>query len=102
MSNKDISLDEIKTLLREKQSKIDNMEELSTKSRKKLEIINKKIDAQNEELLQLLVSITDSEQDVSSMDSKEVLNKKNELTNKINKVLDNLRNIRNSLAEIIR
>ena len=87
MSNKDISLDEIKTLLREKQSKIDNMEELSTKSRKKLEIINKKIDAQNEELLQLLVSITDSEQDVSSMDSKEVLNKKNELTNKINKVL---------------
>ena len=101
MSNKDISLDEIKTLLREKQSKIDNMEELSTKSRKKLEIINKKIDAQNEELLQLLVSITDSEQDVSSMDSKEVLNKKNELTNKINKVLDNLRNIRNSLAEII-
>jgi len=102
MSNKDISLDEIKTLLREKQSKIDNMEELSTKSRKKLEIINKKIDAQNEELLQLLVNITDSEQDVSSMDSKEVLNKKNELTNKINKVLDNLRNIRNSLAEIIR
>jgi vacuolar-type H+-ATPase subunit I/STV1 len=102
MSNKDISLDEIKTLLREKQSKIDNMEELSTKSRKKLEIINKKIDAQNEELLQLLVSITDSEQDVSSMDSKEVLNKKNELTNKINKDLDNLRNIRNSLAEIIR
>ena len=102
MSNKDISLDEIKTLLREKKSKIDNMEELYTKSRKKLEIINKKIDAQNEELLQLLVNITDSEQDVSSMDSKEVLNKKNELTNKINKVLDNLRNIRNSLAEIIR
>jgi len=102
MSDKDISLDEIKTLLREKQNKINDMEAMSVKSRKKLELINKKIDAQNEELLQLLVNITDSEQDVSSMDSKEVLTKKNELTNKINKVLDNLRKIRNSLAEIIR
>lgn len=72
------------------------------KVEKKLELINKKIDAQNEELLQLLVNITDSEQDVSTMDSTEVLTKKNELTNKINKVLDNLRKIRNSLAEIIR
>jgi hypothetical protein len=78
------------------------MESMSIKSRKNLELINKKIDAQNEQLLQLLVNITDSEQDVSSMDSEEVLNKQNELTNKINKVLDNLRNIRNSLAEIIR
>ena len=86
MSKKDISLDDIKSLLREKQSKINTMEESSIKSRKKLELINKKIDAQNEELLQLLVNITDSEQDVSTMDSKEVLNKKNELTNKINKV----------------
>ena len=102
MSDKDISLDEIKTLLREKQNKINDMEAMSVKSRKKLELINKKIDAQNEELLQLLVNITDSEQDVSSMDSDEVLNKQNELTNKINKVLDNLRKIRNSLAEIIR
>jgi|TARA_B110000037_G_C17071658_1_gene486139 DNA-binding transcriptional MerR regulator len=102
MSNKDISLDEIKTMLREKQSKINDMESMSIKSRKNLELINKKIDAQNEQLLQLLVNITDSEQDVSSMDSEEVLNKQNELTNKINKVLDNLRNIRNSLAEIIR
>ena len=32
---------------------------MSVKSRKKLELINKKIDAQNEELLQLLVNITD-------------------------------------------
>ncbi len=102
MSDKDISLDEIKTLLREKQNKINDMETMSVKSRKKLELINKKIDAQNEELLQLLVNITDSEQDVSTMDSTEVLTKKNELTNKINKVLDNLRKIRNSLAEIIR
>jgi|TARA_Y100000389_G_C17395326_1_gene482194 DNA-binding transcriptional MerR regulator len=102
MSDKDISLDEIKTLLREKQNKINDMEAMSVKSRKKLELINKKIDAQNEELLQLLVNITDSEQDVSTMDSTEVLTKKNELTNKINKVLDNLRKIRNSLAEIIR
>ena len=102
MSNKDISLDEIKTMLREKQSKINDMESMSIKSRKNLKLINKKIDAQNEQLLQLLVNITDSEQDVSSMDSDEVLNKQNELTNKINKVLDNLRNIRNSLAEIIR
>ena len=102
MSDKDISLDEIKTLLREKQNKINDMEAMSVKSRKKLELINKKIDAQNEELLQLLVNITDSEQDVSTMDSTEVLTKKNELTNKINKVLYNLRKIRNSLAEIIR
>ena len=54
MSNKDISLDEIKTMLREKQSKINDMESMSIKSRKNLELINKKIDAQNEQLLQLL------------------------------------------------
>ena len=37
MSDKDISLDEIKTLLREKQNKINDMEAMSVKSRKKLE-----------------------------------------------------------------
>ncbi len=42
MSNKDISLDEIKTMLREKQSKINDMESMSIKSRKNLELINKK------------------------------------------------------------
>ena len=42
MSDKDISLDEIKTLLREKQNKINDMEAMSVKSRKKLELINKK------------------------------------------------------------
>jgi hypothetical protein len=102
MSKHDITLDEIHKILKEKEKKINNITEISTKNIKKLKIINKKIDDQKMELLQLLVTITDSEQDVSSMDSKQVLNKKNELTNKINKVLKNLRNIRNSLAEIIR
>jgi hypothetical protein len=102
MSKHDISLEEIYKLLKAKESKINNITEISTKNIKKLKIIDQKIENQKMELLQLLVTITDSEQDVSMMDSKQVLNKKNELTNKINKVLTNLRNIRNSLAEIIR
>mgnify|MGYP003970205797 FL=1 len=57
---------------------------------------------EEEKLLTLIMEITESEQDVSTLDSKEVLNKRNELTKKINKVLDNLRKIRNTLADIIR
>jgi hypothetical protein len=56
------------------------------------------------ELLQqnIIIHITESEQYVSTLDTKNVLNSPNELNKRINKVLDNMRKIRNSLADIIR
>lgn len=102
MSKLDTSIKEIEELLKQRSIKIDTMMNTTTSSREKLKLINQKINIEEEKLLNLIMEITESEQDVSTLDSKEVLNKRNELTKKINKVLDNLRKIRNSLADIIR
>jgi hypothetical protein len=102
MSKLDTSIKEIEELLKQRSIKIDTMMNTTASSREKLKLINQKINIEEEKLLNLIMEITESEQDVSTLDSKEVLNKRNELTKKINKVLDNLRKIRNSLADIIR
>lgn len=102
MSKLDTSIKEIEELLKQRSIKIDTMMNTTAISREKLKLINQKINIEEEKLLNLIMEITESEQDVSTLDSKEVLNKRNELTKKINKVLDNLRKIRNSLADIIR
>ena len=102
MSKKDTSIKDIEELLQKRKVNIDSMEDATKSSREKLKLINKKMKNEEDKLLELIMNITESEQDVSSMDSKDVLNKRNELTNRIEKVLDNLRKIRNSLADIIR
>jgi chromosome segregation ATPase len=102
MSKLDTSIKEIEELLKQRSIKIDTMMNTTASSREKLKLINQKMNIEEEKLLNLIMEITESEQDVSTLDSKEVLNKRNELTKKINKVLDNLRKIRNSLADIIR
>ena len=102
MSKLDTSIKEIEELLKQRSIKIDTMMNTTASSREKLKLINQKMNIEEEKLLTLIMEITESEQDVSTLDSKEVLNKRNELTKKINKVLDNLRKIRNSLADIIR
>ena len=102
MSKKDTSIKDIEELLQKRKVNIDSMEYATKSSREKLKLINKKMKNEEDKLLELIMNITESEQDVSSMDSKDVLNKRNELTNRIEKVLDNLRKIRNSLADIIR
>jgi hypothetical protein len=48
------------------------------------------------------VEITESQQYVSSMDSNELSRDNTELAKSIENVLDNLRKIRNSLADVIR
>lgn len=102
MSKLDTSVKEIEELLKQRSINIDTMMNTTASSREKLKLINQKMNIEEEKLLTLIMEITESEQDVSTLDSKEVLNKRNELTKKINKVLDNLRKIRNSLADIIR
>jgi hypothetical protein len=100
MSN--ITLTQINELLQRKKNSLTDLEDVSERSREKLRLINKQINSQEEELLNIIMYITESEQDVSTLDTKNVLNSPNELNKRINKVLDNLRKIRNSLADIIR
>ena len=102
MSKLDTSIKDIEELLKQRSIKIDTMMNTTASSREELKLINQKMNIEEEKLLTLIMEITESEQDVSTLDSKEVLNKRNELTKKINKVLDNLRKIRNTLADIIR
>ena len=102
MSKLDTSIKDIEELLKQRSIKIDTMMNTTASSREKLKLINQKMNIEEEKLLTLIMEITESEQDVSTLDSKEVLNKRNELTKKINKVLDNLRKIRNTLADMIR
>jgi hypothetical protein len=102
MSKPNTSIQEIEELLNQRSSKLDGMMVTTTTSREKLKLINEKMDVEEDKILELIMNITESEQDVSSMDSNEVLNTRNELTKKIENVLDNLRKIRNSLADTIR
>lgn len=98
----DITLAQINELLQRKKNSLTDLEGVSKRSREKLRLINKQINSQEEELLNIIMYITESEQDVSTLDTKNVLSSPNELNKRINKVLDNLRKIRNSLADIIR
>jgi uncharacterized protein YPO0396 len=102
MSKPDTSMNEIEELLQQQQVKINSMEDITKSSREKLELINKRMDVEKDRLIELIMEITESEQYVSSMDSNELSRDNRELTKRIDKVLDNLRKIRNSLADIIR
>ena len=84
MSKLDTSIKDIEELLKQRSIKIDTMMNTTASSREKLKLINQKMNIEEEKLLTLIMEITESEQDVSTLDSKEVLNKRNELTKKIN------------------
>jgi hypothetical protein len=98
----DIPLTDIYNLLEGKKKKINHLNDITKQNREKLRLINQNLDRQQEELLKLIIYITDSEQDVSSLDSKEVLSNENVMEERLNRILDNLRKIRISLVEIIR
>lgn len=98
----DIPLTDIYNLLEGKKKKINHLNDITKQNREKLCVINQNLDRQQEELLKLIIYITESEQDVSSLDSKEVLSNENVMEERLNRILDNLRKIRMSLVEIIR
>ena len=98
----DIPLTDIYNLLEGKKKKINHLNDITKRNREKLRLINQNLDRQQEELLKLIIYITESEQDVSSLDSKEVLSNENVMEERLNRILDNLRKIRMSLVEIIR
>tara|TARA_B110000285_G_C14620497_1_gene378903 strand:+ start:247 stop:561 length:315 start_codon:yes stop_codon:yes gene_type:complete len=102
MNNQDTTLEEIQDMLKEKHNQLGKLEGISVFSREKIDKINQKLDKQQDELLKLIIYITDSEQDISILDSKQILSRQGLLTEKINTILDNLRNIRMSLANTIR
>lgn len=98
----DIPLTDIYNLLEGKKKKINHLNDITKQNREKLRLINQNLDRQQEELLKLIIYITESEQDVSSLDSKEVLSNENVMEERLSRILDNLRKIRMSLVEIIR
>ena len=102
MINQDSSLQEIQELLTTKEKQLGKLTDITISSREKIEKINQQLDVQQDELLKLIMYITDSEQDVSILDSKEVLSNENVMEERLNRILDNLRKIRMSLVEIIR
>ncbi len=102
MSKKDTSIKDIEELLKQRRIDIDSMEDTTKSTREKLKLINKKMKVEEEKLIELIVEITESQQYVSSMDSNELSRDNTELAKSIENVLDNLRKIRNSLADVIR
>jgi chromosome segregation ATPase len=102
MSKTDTSIKNIEELLKQRRIDIDSMEDTTKSTREKLKLINKKMKVEEEKLIELIVEITESQQYVSSMDSNELSRDNTELAKSIENVLDNLRKIRNSLADVIR
>jgi uncharacterized protein YoxC len=98
---KDTSIDEIENLLREKQHNIQDMEKLTKNSREKLKKINERIDKQHEILLNLITEIGFISQTVDNFNDYNEEDDQN-FSKDVKNVLQELRKIRNSLADIIR
>jgi uncharacterized protein YoxC len=98
---KDTSIDEIENLLRVKQHNIQDMEKLTKNSREKLKKINERIDKQHEILLNLITEIGFISQTVDNFNDYNEEDDQN-FSKDVKNVLQELRKIRNSLADIIR
>tara|TARA_B100001059_G_C17557645_1_gene438448 strand:- start:15 stop:326 length:312 start_codon:yes stop_codon:yes gene_type:complete len=96
----DISIEEINTLLQEKQSKINNMEKITKNSREKLIKINNKLDKEKQQLITLITKMVNLEGKLDENTDNNI--NIEDIQKKIKKVTDNLRKIRNNLADIIR
>jgi hypothetical protein len=98
---KDISITEIDNLLHDKQDKLLDMENMTKKDREKLKKINDKLDKQEHDLINIVSDISTTQADVSEFEDFNEDEDK-DFSKSIRNVLDNLRKIRNSLADIIR
>lgn len=97
----DISIEEINKLLKEKQSKINNMENITNNSREKLKKINNKLDKHEKELLNIHSMIQEEEIELINIDNIQNPNI-DEIFSKLEKIQESLRKTRISLATIIR
>jgi len=101
MTSRDISIQDIEQLLESRQTKIKDMENMTTSSREKLKKINKKLDEQEKQLIEIISNIALSQREVDNLDDFNV-NNDQVFAKKIKDILNNMRKIRLSLADIIR
>ena len=100
-SSRDISIQDIEQLLESRQMKIKDMENMTTSSREKLKKINTKLDEQEKQLIEIISNIALSQREVDNLDDFNV-NNDQVFAKKIKDILNNMRKIRLSLADIIR
>jgi hypothetical protein len=100
-SGRDISIRDIEKLLESRQSKINDMESMTKGSREKLKKINTKLDEQEKQLIEIISNIALSQREVDNLDDFNV-NNDQVFANKIKDILNDMRKIRLSLANIIR
>ncbi len=100
MNNTDVSIEDIKNLLKDKKSKIKNMEKVTNKSKEKLKKIHEKMDEQQKELVTIITDLAQSEEYLDEVidNTLDIY----EIEEKIKKVMKELRKMRKTLADIIR
>ena len=101
MTSRDISIQDIEQLLESRQTKINDMETMTKGSREKLKKINKKLDEQEKQLIEIISNIALSQREVDNLDDFNV-NNDQVFAKKIKDILNDMRKIRLSLADIIR
>jgi hypothetical protein len=100
-SGRDISIQDIEQLLESRETKIKDMETMTRSSREKLNKINKKLDEQEKQLIEIISNIALSQREVDNLDDFNV-NNDQVFAKKIKDILNNMRKIRLNLADIIR
>jgi hypothetical protein len=98
--NKDYSIEEIEKMLSEKQHILKSMEKTTRNSSEQLKKINKRLDIEQQMLVDIVSKMALIQSNIVDLD--DYAEKNDIFSKKIKTVSNNLRNIRNSLAYIIR
>ena len=98
--NKDYSIEEIEKMLSEKQHILKSMEKTTRDSSEQLKKINKRLDIEQQMLVDIVSKMALIQSNIVDLD--DYAEKNDIFSKKIKTVSNNLRNIRNSLAYIIR
>lgn len=96
----DITIEEIEKMLRDKQSKISDMENMTNNNRVKLAKINQQLKVQERKLIEIITNISYAQQSIDNLDNF-IVNGNQKFTAQINKILLNMRKIRLNLANLI-
>ena len=99
-TNMNITLDELKNLLNERQHKIAELTHESKGYVSTLKNINKAIDEQQEELINIIIKLGDSLVDVDNLDN--YTSDEDDFSSKLENVELKLRKIKGSLANLIK
>ena len=100
-TNMNISLQELKQLLLEKKKKINELTFDSKSNAATLKKINKSIDAQHNELINIIIKLGDSLVDIDNLD-RYAADDEDDFSSKLENVEVKLRKIKGSLANLIK